>query len=58
MVCSRDSTREGGYTRIMKLAKLRRGDSADMAMIEFIDRRVAFLFFWHELFMSVLFYCN
>ena len=30
--------RPGGYTRIMKLGKYRRGDSADMSMIEFVDR--------------------
>jgi large subunit ribosomal protein L17 len=30
--------RPGGYTRVMKLGLARRGDSADMAMIEFVDR--------------------
>ena len=30
--------RPGGYTRVMKLGKYRRGDSADMSMIEFVDR--------------------
>lgn len=30
--------REGGYTRIMKLARPRAGDKADMAMIEYVDR--------------------
>ena len=30
--------RPGGYTRVMKLAKQRRGDSAEMAIIEFVDR--------------------
>jgi large subunit ribosomal protein L17 len=34
----RYTLRDGGYTRIMKLAKPRVGDKADMAVIEYIDR--------------------
>lgn len=30
--------REGGYTRILKLAQPRAGDQADMAIIEYVDR--------------------
>lgn len=30
--------REGGYTRILKLAAFRPGDAADMSLIEFVDR--------------------
>ena len=30
--------RQGGYTRIMKLAQPRHGDNADMAVIEYVDR--------------------
>jgi len=34
----RYNEREGGYTRVMKLAKSRQGDSSDMSFIEFVDR--------------------
>lgn len=34
----RYAERPGGYTRVMKLAKTRRGDSAEMSFIEFVDR--------------------
>mmetsp|Transcript_1465 Transcript_1465/g.3897 ORF Transcript_1465/g.3897 Transcript_1465/m.3897 type:complete len:134 (-) Transcript_1465:578-979(-) len=30
--------RQGGYTRILKLADRRRGDGAEMAIIEYVDR--------------------
>lgn len=30
--------REGGYTRILKLAKPRKGDNADMSVLEYVDR--------------------
>ena len=30
--------RQGGYTRYLKLQKFRRGDGADMSIIEFVDR--------------------
>ena len=34
----RYALRQGGYTRILKLAKPRAGDNADMAVIEYVDR--------------------
>jgi large subunit ribosomal protein L17 len=30
--------RQGGYTRVLKLAKPRAGDKADMAVLEYVDR--------------------
>ncbi|KAL7523336.1 hypothetical protein ACHAXR_000133 [Thalassiosira sp. AJA248-18] len=30
--------RDGGYTRVMKLSRPRRGDNAPMAVIEYVDR--------------------
>lgn len=34
----RYALRDGGYTRIMKLAQPRRGDRSDMSIIEYVDR--------------------
>ena len=38
IIAPRYSERSGGYTRVMKLMRQRRGDSADMAYIELVDR--------------------
>jgi ribosomal protein L17 len=38
MVLCVSREREGGYTRILKLAGWRKGDAADMSLIEFVDR--------------------
>lgn len=37
-LAQRYQNRPGGYTRILKLALTRRGDGADMAVIELVDR--------------------
>jgi len=34
----RYESREGGYTRVLKLAEPRRRDGAEMAVVEFVDR--------------------
>lgn len=34
----RYAERDGGYTRVMKLSRPRYGDSAPMAIIEYVDR--------------------
>ncbi len=34
----RYADRDGGYTRVMKLSRPRRGDNAPMAVIEYVDR--------------------
>ncbi|CAM9187571.1 unnamed protein product [Choristocarpus tenellus] len=31
--------RPGGYTRVLKLQRARKGDAADMAVIEYVDRK-------------------
>ncbi|RYZ99763.1 MAG: 50S ribosomal protein L17, partial [Proteobacteria bacterium] len=36
-IAVRFKDRPGGYTRILKLAETRRGDGADVAIIEFVD---------------------
>jgi large subunit ribosomal protein L17 len=36
-IAPRFKDRQGGYTRILKLAETRRGDAADVAIIEFVD---------------------
>ena len=34
----RYENRQGGYTRYLKLQKFRRGDGADMSLVEFVHR--------------------
>ena len=40
VIAERYKTRNGGYCRVLR-AGMRRGDAADMAVIEFVDRDVA-----------------
>ncbi len=37
LLANRFQDREGGYTRILKLPKNRKGDGAEMAILEFVD---------------------
>lgn len=40
-LAARYSERNGGYTRVIKLSKLRVGDAAPMAVIELVDAEIA-----------------
>ncbi len=37
VIAPRFQTRPGGYTRILKLGKMRKGDNAELAILEFVD---------------------
>lgn len=39
-LADRYKTRQGGYTRVMKLSEVRRGDAANLAVLELVDHPV------------------